>query len=335
MAKRVTIGQLAEELGLSKAATSYALRGSDQVSAETQRRAKELAAKRGWTPSAAARALTSPLVGAIGVVIRRDPRLLGNEPFFVGLIAGIEEELADTDDVLVLRMIGADGDREEEIYRRWGGERRVDGVLLFDDRLDDPRPSLVHEAGMTSVMLTSRDHGDGQGIVLDDPHGDAQLMLDHLAALGHRSVLHLSGPSALVHETERRAALNRVAAGHGMSVTSMSTDYAAEEGEELLARMLRENRPLSAVVASNDLLAVGAAKALEDAGRHDVAVVAWDDSLLCSLRSRPLTALARFPEERGRRGTKLLREILRGGEGRTVAAAPSELRVRATSTPAR
>jgi DNA-binding LacI/PurR family transcriptional regulator len=139
----VTIAGLADRLGLSKASVSYALNGLPGVSDETRERVLALAEELGWHPSSSARALSRARSDTIGIVLRRDPGLLGAEPYYMSLLAGVESELSETGQSLLLRMVGADTGQEVAAYRRWSAEARVDGVMLFDITFDDTRPRLL------------------------------------------------------------------------------------------------------------------------------------------------------------------------------------------------
>ncbi|MEY9953094.1 LacI family DNA-binding transcriptional regulator [Leifsonia sp. EB34] len=331
-ATRVTIGGLADRLGLSKASVSYALNGQPGVSDETRRRVLDLADSLGWHPSSSARALSRSRSDAIGIVLRRDPGLLGTEPYYMSLLAGVEAELAEGGQSLLLRMVGSSDGQDLAAYRRWSAEQRVDGVMLFDITVGDPRPALLDELGLAFVL-----HGSGRDeeahpgrVLLYDAAGDARILIDHLYALGHRRILHLQGPAEFEHERERARAIARFAAERGMQATSEPSDYSMEAGERIAAAHA-DDRSLTAMVTSNDLLALGAQTALARAGRDDVALASWDDSLVCRIGSRPLTALARFPEEQGRRATRMLLDELAGVETLTRTARASELIVRSTS----
>jgi DNA-binding LacI/PurR family transcriptional regulator len=328
---RVTISGLADQLGLSKASVSYALNGQPGVSDETRIRVLELARSLGWHPSSSARALSRSRSDAIGIVLRRDPSLLGTEPFYMSLLAGVESALAETDLALMLRMVGTSPGQDTATYRRWSAERRVDGVMMFDIMVDDPRPALLDSLGMPYVL-----HGDrpelAPGRVLKyDVDYDAELIVGNLAELGHRHVLHVAGPSELAHELDRRAAIATEAGRAGMTARFAASDYSTEAGDRIVQEVLAVDRSVTAVITSNDMLALGAAAALERAQRNDVALISWDDSLVCRLGRRPITALARFPEEQGRRTTRLLLDLLAGLTPGQLSAKRSELVVRATS----
>ena len=134
--KRPTITDIAREAGVSKGAVSYALNGRPGVSEATRHRITEIARELGWSPSSTARALSGGRAGAIGLVLGRSD-VLGAEPFLAALLEGIEREL--------LLQVVPGVDAELALYRRWRGERRVDGVLLAGpgcaDELSAHRPA--------------------------------------------------------------------------------------------------------------------------------------------------------------------------------------------------
>lgn len=333
-ATRVTIGGLAERLGLSKASVSYALNGQPGVSESTRERVVALAEELGWRPSSSARALSRARSDAIGIVLRRHPDLLGTEPYYMSLLAGVEAELAETGQSLLLRMVGPEPGQDIHTYRRWSAERRVDGVMLFDIIADDPRPALLDELGLHYVLHGNREVVAPGRVLLYNAAGDAARLVEHLAGLGHRRVLHILGPQEFEHELDRCAAVAALARQHGIHVVFVSSDYSMADGERIAAEQLVADPALTAILTSNDLLALGAQAAMQSAGREGVALVSWDDSLLCRLGVRPISALDRFPEEQGRRATRMLLDTLAGMPAVTVPARPAELIPRATSLPA-
>lgn len=328
---RVTIGGLAEQLGLSKASVSYALNGQPGVSDETRRRVLELATSLGWHPSSSARALSRSRTDAIGIVLRRDPELLGSEPYYMSLLAGVEGVLAETGRSLLLRMVGMSLRDEIAAYRRWSAEGRVDGVMLFDLVEGDERPPLLDELGMAYVVHGGTADAAPGRVLTYDIENDARLIVDHLAGLGHTCILHVAGPAEFLHEANRRSRLDALGAEGGIRLTHRNGDYSMEVGERLAFDALAADPAITAIIASSDLLALGAATALRRLGRQDVAVVSWDDSLLCRIAAPAITALDRFPEEQGRRSTRMLLDLLTGVEPEQTTARPSELVVRETS----
>ncbi len=328
---RVTIDGLANQLGLSKASVSYALNGQPGVSEETRLRVLDLATTLGWQPSSSARALSRSRTDSIGIVLRRDPGLLGSEPYYMSLLAGVESVLAETGKALLLRMVGVSSREEVATYRQWSAEGRVDGVMLFDLVVADERPPLLDELGMAYVVHGAAPDVAPGRVLANDVGNDVRLIVDHLAGLGHTRILHIAGPAELAHEVDRTRLLAGLGASAGIHASSCNAEYSMEEGERVAFAALTADPGITAVVASSDLLALGAAAALRRLGRADAAMVSWDDSLLCRIVAPAITALDRFPEEQGRRSTRMLLDVLLGVEPTDSAARPSELVVRATS----
>ncbi|MDN5997504.1 LacI family DNA-binding transcriptional regulator, partial [Acidipropionibacterium jensenii] len=213
---RVTISDIAEKLGISTAAVSYALNDRPGVSGATRQRVLDLADEMGWQPHSIARSLRSNRAMSVGMVLARDAEEVANEPFYSYVQAGVERHLAAHDYSLTMsRPGGAPGD-DLEVYRRWALQQRVDGVILFDMVVDDPRVELLAELNLPAVEVTSdATVGPLPRVVVDDA-GDARILVHHLADQGYRSIVHLSGPTHLVHETLRRRAVARACQEFGL-----------------------------------------------------------------------------------------------------------------------
>src|SRR5688572_8401025 len=149
---RVTIRDIAERAGVSKGAVSYALNGRPGVSDTTRERILAIARELGWYPNRAARALSAARADACGLVLARPARTIALEPFFMEFIAGVESELATRSVALTIQLV-RDVDEEIAVYRRWWGEHRVDGVLMVDLRIDDPRVDVLTRLGLPAVVV--------------------------------------------------------------------------------------------------------------------------------------------------------------------------------------
>ncbi|HEY0247551.1 MAG TPA: LacI family DNA-binding transcriptional regulator [Gryllotalpicola sp.] len=328
---RVTIAHLAEKLGVSKASVSYALNGQPGVSEHTRERVLALAAELGWHPSSSARALSRSRADAIGMVLRRDPTLLGTEPYYMRLLEGVEDVLSDAGQSLLLRMVGTAAGRDTIVYERWAGERRVDGVIVLDRAIDDPRPALLTRLGLPFVLHGVLPADESGAERIEDQHRDAELLVEHLYNLGHRFIAHVTGPLGFAHEVDRKQAIQREAEARGMRVAVAEADYTYDTAYARVTELLtHESRP-SAIVSSNDVMAVAALRALQNAGADEVALVSWDDSMLCQFASPTITSLERFPDRAGRRSATMLLELLDGGPLTIDTPSPSSLRVRETS----
>lgn len=204
MGQRPTIADVARRAGVSRSSVSFALNDRPGLAKETKARILAAAEELGWTPSRPARALSLGKAGAIGLVVTREPGLIGADPFFPAFIAGVESVLAGRGDGLVLHVTPAD--KERSVYERLAADRRVDGVLLTDVRQDDPRPALLAALGLPAVAVGRRGWADGLCAVELDDQPAFVTAIRRLAELGHRRIAHVEGPQEYRHAQRRRAA---------------------------------------------------------------------------------------------------------------------------------
>jgi DNA-binding LacI/PurR family transcriptional regulator len=154
----VTISDVAQAAGVSKGAVSYALNGQPGVSDATRERILQAAKELGWKPSLRAKGLSSAKAYALGLVVARDPKLLGTDPFFPAFIAGIETTLAEHDYTLVLSVRLSQTGR-----RRQGGRRHPHrrAAQRFPDRFaaGAEAPSRYPQPAGCGFPVPCRVHG--------------------------------------------------------------------------------------------------------------------------------------------------------------------------------
>lgn len=313
--RRVTIADIAERAGVSKGAVSYALNDRPGISANTRRRILGIADELGWYPSSAARALSASRAGACGLVLARPARTIAFEPFFMDLLAGIEAELASHSVGLTLQVVH-DVEAEMTVHRRWWAERRVDGVLVIDLRLDDPRIAQIEQIGLPAVVVGGP-HGTGSlSAVWSDDAGVVVDVIRYLAGLGHERIARVAGLQAFRHTEVRTQSYLATMAELGFSPTVVTTDYMAESGAAVTRELLSSSKAPTAIVYDNDVLAVAGLGAAHELGRSvpgDVSLVAWDDSLYCQVVHPPLTALTRDIHAHGAHAAAALLALVESG----------------------
>ncbi|ADB34908.1 transcriptional regulator, LacI family [Kribbella flavida DSM 17836] len=331
---RVTISDLARRLDISKASVSYALNGRSGVSEETRQRVLQLAEELGFHPNSAAVALSASRTRTIGIVIARDPALISTEAFYMRTLVGIEQYLNEVDSSLLLRLTGEHGE-DLDVLRRWSRQGRVDGFILFDEHLDDPRIPLLKELGVPCVVVSSNAPDDGVGRLISSPEQTVTLLLDHLVELGHHDIAHVSGPFHFVHEQLRVELFQEHAVRRGIRVRHIEGSYRYEDGAELTRQILAGDDRPTALVLGNDLMAVAALRVATELGTvvpDELSIVAWDDSPLCELARPGLTAVDQQTMERGRAAANLLFRIAAGDPELHVEAPTGILRPRGSSS---
>jgi DNA-binding LacI/PurR family transcriptional regulator len=332
--KRPTIADIARRAGVSKGAVSFALNDQPGVSAETRRRVLAIAKEIGWTPNGVARALSGAPSHTIGMALRRPARILGVEPFFMELISGVEAELSAREYALSLQVVG-DVDAEIAVYRRWWSERRVDGLLLCDLRVDDPRIGVLEELAVPTVVIGAA-AGAGSLVSLESNDGAGVTeAVEYLVTLGHRHLARVAGLPELLHTVVRTEAFTEVCAGLDIPpAVTVFTDYTGEEGARATRRLLSSRNRPTAIVYDNDVMAIAGLAVAHEMGLSvpgDVSLIAWDDSVLCQLVHPPMTALSRDIPAYGARAVRKLLELIAGQRPASLADEPPHLIPRGTT----
>jgi len=331
--RRPTSADIAAAAGVSKGAVSYALNGRRGTSEATRERILSVADALGWRPNMAARALSADRVGACGLVINRPARTLAMEPFFMEPISGIEIGLSARSVALLLQVVGS-AEAEMDAHRRWWGEHRVDGTLLVDLRIGDPRIGCLVELGMPAVVIGEAAHAGPLPAVWNDDRRAVTEAVRYLVALGHRRLARVAGVPGFVHTDERGCAFSSALADAGASGHSVVTDYSGEDGARATRSLLLSADPPSAILYDNDVMAVAGLAVAHELGVDvpaDLSLIAWDDSTLCQLVHPPLTAMSRDIEGHGRLAAERLLELIDGEEVDSVEVPTARLTPRGST----
>jgi DNA-binding LacI/PurR family transcriptional regulator len=334
---RVTIRDIAERAGVSKGAVSYALNGRPGVSESTRERIVAIARELGWYPNRAARALSAARADACGLVLARPARTIALEPFFMEFIAGVESELAARSVALTIQLV-QNVDEEIAVYRRWWGEHRVDGVLMVDLRVEDPRTSELTRLGLPTVVVGGPLANGALPAVFHDEGGVVVEAVQYLAALGHTRIAQVSGVGEFVHTVQRSAAFRSATAELGLEADILETDYSAESGARATRKLLSLPDPPTAIVFDSDLLAVtglGVAQRMGFVVPGDVSIIGWDDSLISQVVHPPLTAITRDITAFGVAATRQLLAAIDGEAHGDVETTRGELTTRGSTGPPR
>ena len=255
------------------------------------------------------RALTGARAQAVGLTLCRPARTLGVEPFFMELISGIEAALADRSYALTLQIADGAG-TEIEIYRRWWGEGRVDGVFLVDLHITDPRVAAVAELGLPAVVVGPPGVSGALPTVWSDDAAGVREIVQYLNVLGHRRIARVAGLPHLAHTAVRDAALREACREAGLpEPVVVHTDYTGEAGASAARGLLIAPERPTALVFDNDIMAVAALSVAQELGMDipaDVSLVAWDDSPLTQVVRPPLSAMTRDIHAYGARAARVL-----------------------------
>jgi DNA-binding LacI/PurR family transcriptional regulator len=316
-----TLEEVGAVAGVSRATVSRVINRSPKVSPEARLAVERAIAELGYTPNRAARSLVTRRTDVVALFVSEPEERVFSDPIFAAVVRGMSAATADVDMTLVLVM--AQDDDERERARRFLRRDHVDGVVLMSLHGDEPLPRQLVGEGMPTVQI-GRPLGRAAAPYVDaDNRGGARLAVEHLLAGGRRAIATVTGPSNMNAGIDRfdgyRDALAAAAIELRPALVEEGDFGEASGYRAMKALLLREPR-IDGVFAASDLMALGALRALREAGREvpdDVGVVGFDDAPLASHSVPPLTTVRQPLDEMTARTAEILfRQI--AGEQRGV-----------------
>jgi LacI family transcriptional regulator len=321
----VTIRDVARASGVHISTVSRTFSAPRLVNPETLRRVLATAERLGYRPNRAARALTTGRTHNFGLIVAD----LAN-PFFPPMIKAAESQARLRDCHIFVADTNEDATVEEELVRALA--KQVDGVLLCSPRMSN---TLIERLSREVPLVVVNRLIAGLPCVVMDMAQGARDAVGHLVGLGHRRLALLGGPHGSWTSREIRKAANAAARVAGAELIVVRPNLPTEDGGYAAAeRVVRER--VTAVVAYNDLMAIGLIEGLDERGvvvPNEVSVVGIDDIAL-SRRFRPkLTTVANPTSAAGRAAVDML---LRHGDDRNATAQvtlKTELIIRDSTAP--
>ena len=329
-ASRVTIADIARRARVAKSSASYALNGRPGVGAATRQRVVDVAQAMGWRPNFAARALSVARANAVGLVLAQPAEMLGFNTFYLRFIAGLEGELSHHDLALLLRVV-PNLEAEISVYQQWAAEQRVDGVIVVDLRVRDPRIPATERLHLPAVIV-GRPEGGVTPAVWPDDEAAMMSAVGYLVLLGHRRLARVGQNPEFVYTRIRRAAFLRAVRKAGLAAEDCVDSKA--HGEEATRALLRSVRPPTAIIYEDEGTAVSALAVAREMGvsiPHDLSIIGWDDSLLCQLVNPALTALHRDIFAYGEACARHLVSLIQGDQVGGAQGTVTSLVVRAST----
>ncbi len=324
--KRVSMADVAGRAGVSGQTVSRVVNASPRVDPGTRARVEQAMAELGYRPHRAAQALRTGRTRTVGLVVST-LETVGNSR----MLQAVADAAASRDYALtVVTATGPEG--IVAAYDRLQ-EQGVDGAIVLNEATSVARGAPA-PAGLELVVV---DHpveaATPFGIVQSDHAGGARAAVEHLLALGHTAVHHLAGPEGSFAASERERGWRLALAATGVAAPPVVRgDWTAASGHTGGA-MLAADPAVTAVFTANDQMALGAIRALAEAGRPvpDVSIVGFDDVADAGDYLPPLTTVRQDFDALGERAVaSLVARIERGAVSRPQTV-PTRLIVRAST----
>jgi LacI family transcriptional regulator len=310
--ERVTIVDVARRAGVSKSTVSLVLAGSGLVAEPTRERVTRAMRALGYVYHRGAASLRAASSDFVGMIISD----LTN-PFFAELAVGIEDALYKLGFTPILANTNENPERQAQVLRSLR-EHNVAGIIMSPARGSDAW-TLAQQwpQSIPAVITMRRMIGSPLPYIGPDNRKGARQSVEHLLRLGHRRIAYLGGDGSMTTQQERvggwRDALNGagIAADESLVIESAPTRAG---GRQAIERALQSANPPSAVVCYNDIVAMGATRALTERGvapGRDLAVVGFDDIAEAEHNAPPLTTVSADTREMGKRCAESLLGLIR------------------------
>ena len=309
----VTLRDVAADAGVHPATASRALNPGTRalVNAETARRVLDSAERLGYRPNPIARGLKTNRSYTIGVVV---PDL--RNPLFPPIARGVEERLEPSGYTSLLANTDNDHEREKLSFEAMRA-RQVDGIITGSARRHHPLLRELCDTGLPVVQVNRRMDDDDIPSVAADDIGGVRLAIDHLVGLGHTQIAHVAGSLETSTGQQRFDGFLQAMQAHGLdtdpALMPTALNYSEAEGHRLTKALIDSGRPFTAILAGNDLMALGCIDAINEAGLRcpeDVSVVGFNDMDWSARFAPPLTTVRVPHYELGVQAADLLLERL-------------------------
>ena len=324
----VTLLDVARLSGFSVSTVSIVLSEaplSKNVAATTRERVRSAARQLGYHPDAHARGLRRRSTQTIAILA-----FDLSDPYCVPILRGVQAVL-QASQYLPL-VLDAQGERELfDAHLQLLLERRAEGVIVLASWVFEETNLLADvRKNNVPVVIVGRDlTRRGISSVLVDNTAGGALAMEHLLSLGHRAIAIMRGPVQMADSAPRWLGIERCAVQHGVALQPALTlqlpglahpaSSGFEGGRAIVAKLLRARRRFTALLAFDDLAALGAVRALDEAGLRvpaDCSVIGFDDVLPARLATPAISTVRQPLKEMGREAAGLMLAAVKGGGGK-------------------
>lgn len=287
----MNIKAVARMAGVSTATVSRTINASAKVAPETASRVRAAIQELGFYPNKNASALGSGRSNFYGLIISDI-----TNPFFPEIAKAFEDVAVEHGQEVLMANTNYDPVRMESCVQRML-QRKVDGVAILTSEMDDKLIRILQGQNIPIVFLDTGTPGPGISVVRINYAVGVDAGMEHLIQLGHRRFAFISGPLNLGSALTRFRAFNEgLARNHLITHQALIREgnHRVDGGHEAMAKILRSGARPTAVMASNDLTAIGAMGAIYEHGLRvpeDISVLGYDDIQLSAYTQPALSTI--------------------------------------------
>ncbi|HEY0259849.1 MAG TPA: LacI family DNA-binding transcriptional regulator [Lacisediminihabitans sp.] len=314
---RVKLRDVAEQVGITAAAASMALADSPRISAKTKTAVRAAAARLGYVPSSAGRALRSQRAGAIALIVPNTTQHVFGHSYFMHVLTGVSS-VANERDTQVLVSTNPDEAHGLAAYERVMRSKSADGAIVTSAAVTDLNIERLSQSGLPLVLIGNFPYlPTSVSVGIDDVAASRSITEHLIQAHGRTRLLHVTGP--MDHQTaiDRREGFLAAVAAHGLLGSSriVEGDFSEQAGTDAVLGLGPELREIDGIVFANDDMAFGGLQVLKSRGiavPQDVSIVGFDDFGLSRLTTPGITTVHVPADDMARVATERLFDLIDG-----------------------
>jgi len=329
----MNLEEVAKLSGVSRSTVSRVVNNDPNVSDTTREKVLEVIRQVNFQPNAAAQSLAAGRTRILGLVIPMGVAALFSDPYFPLLLQGMSSACNAHDYSVMLWL--AEPEYERRTIRKIMHSGLIDGVVLASQLNDDPVGQALIEGDVPFILVGRHPTNDRVNYIDVDNRNSSRDIVTHLIRLGRRRVATIAGPKNLIAGADRLQGYYDAFRARNLTVDSdlvVEGDFSESGGYAAMQRLLL--RQLDAVFVASDTMAIGALRALREAGKQvpdDIAVVSFDDMPFAARADPPLTTVRQPIIRMGAMAAETLIDIIESSDTnpRRILV-PTELVMRAS-----
>lgn len=327
----MNLEQIAKLSGVSRSTVSRVINNDPNVSTVTREKVMQVVKRANYMPNAAARGLAAGRTRVLGLVIPMGVSTLFTDPYFPVLIQGVSSACNAREHSVMLWLAEPEYERRQIRQIMYSG--LVDGVIISSMLMSDALVQALLEGDLPFILIGRHPMDERASYVDADNIGGAREAVTHLLRLRHTRVATITGPQNMIAGADRLAGYHAALRDRGVRsdpVLIAIGDFTETGGYRAMQQLLPQ-RP-TAVFAASDMMALGALRAIREAGLRvpeDMAVVGFDDLPAAAHSDPPLTTIRQPIQRTGALAVEILLDLVdqRAGTAHRVVL-PTELIVR-------
>ena len=307
----ITIKDVAKIANVSYATVSRALSGSKEVSESTRKRIVDICNKIGYSPNAIARGLVTSNTYTIGLIV---PDI--TNPFYPEVALGVEDEARRNGYNIFLCNTNFEIEREKSYFKLLL-EKRVEGIIIASIS-DEARNSFIsYNSRLPIVYIGSDPKEISCNFVATDNVKAGFLAAEYLIKLGHNKIAFLGGSSGSNSYQDRLKGFMTAMKKNGLKPDTTlikGNGFRRENGYKIIKGMIDEKIIPAAIIAANDLVALGVIEGCEELNLNvpeDISVIGFDDIPYASLPKIKLTTVSQSKYSLGKRAFDMVFKLLK------------------------